>query len=98
MCRYQSGFFFRHELLAEYDYYWRLGGLYVSCVILSFGLNISTVQNRASLSSVTLNTTLSRSYERETKATASTWRYKSTKCAGQAHVPTPQETLIDVVV
>ncbi|KAJ1974478.1 hypothetical protein H4R34_004703 [Dimargaris verticillata] len=24
MCRYQSGFFFRHPLLAEYDYYWRI--------------------------------------------------------------------------
>ncbi|KAM0789293.1 hypothetical protein ACM66B_000133 [Microbotryomycetes sp. NB124-2] len=24
MCRYQSGFFWRHELLASYDYYWRI--------------------------------------------------------------------------
>jgi alpha 1,2-mannosyltransferase len=24
MCRYQSGFFFRHPLLDEYEYYWRL--------------------------------------------------------------------------
>ncbi|GAA5843332.1 hypothetical protein JCM11251_007288 [Rhodosporidiobolus azoricus] len=24
MCRYQSGYFFRHKLLAGYDYYWRL--------------------------------------------------------------------------
>ena len=24
MCRYQSGFFQRHPLLAEYDYYWRI--------------------------------------------------------------------------
>ncbi|CAG8486007.1 6180_t:CDS:2 [Funneliformis caledonium] len=24
MCRFNSGFFFRHELLEQYDYYWRL--------------------------------------------------------------------------
>ncbi|KAI8059123.1 glycosyltransferase family 15 protein [Gongronella butleri] len=24
MCRFQSGFFFRHPLLAEYEYYWRI--------------------------------------------------------------------------
>ncbi|GAA5995207.1 hypothetical protein JCM5350_008215 [Sporobolomyces pararoseus] len=24
MCRYESGFFFRHSLLDQYDYYWRL--------------------------------------------------------------------------
>ncbi|KAL0095802.1 glycosyltransferase family 15 protein [Phycomyces blakesleeanus] len=24
MCRFQSGFFFRHPLLAKYDYYWRV--------------------------------------------------------------------------
>jgi len=24
MCRYNSGFFFRHELLKDYDYYWRI--------------------------------------------------------------------------
>lgn len=24
MCRYESGFFFRHELLDKYDYYWRV--------------------------------------------------------------------------
>lgn len=24
MCRYNSGFFFRHPLLADYDYYWRI--------------------------------------------------------------------------
>lgn len=24
MCRFNSGFFFRHELLKEYDYYWRI--------------------------------------------------------------------------
>lgn len=24
MCRYQSGFFYRHELLKDYDYYWRV--------------------------------------------------------------------------
>lgn len=24
MCRYQSGFFYRHELLQSYDYYWRI--------------------------------------------------------------------------
>lgn len=24
MCRYESGFFWRHELLMEYDYYWRV--------------------------------------------------------------------------
>ncbi|OAX83100.1 hypothetical protein ACJ72_02543 [Emergomyces africanus] len=24
MCRYESGFFFRHELLQNYDYYWRV--------------------------------------------------------------------------
>ncbi|KAI8071392.1 nucleotide-diphospho-sugar transferase [Gongronella butleri] len=24
MCRFQSGFFFRHELLKKYDYYWRV--------------------------------------------------------------------------
>lgn len=24
MCRFESGFFFRHELLAEYEYYWRV--------------------------------------------------------------------------
>ncbi|TNY24040.1 putative mannosyltransferase [Rhodotorula diobovata] len=24
MCRYQSGWFFRHPLLAQYDYYWRI--------------------------------------------------------------------------
>ena len=24
MCRYQSGFFFRHELLKDYDWYWRI--------------------------------------------------------------------------
>lgn len=24
MCRFNSGFFFRHPLLAEYDYYWRI--------------------------------------------------------------------------
>ncbi|KAL3235355.1 Alpha-1,2 mannosyltransferase KTR1 [Nakaseomyces bracarensis] len=24
MCRFQSGFFYRHELLDEYDYYWRV--------------------------------------------------------------------------
>ncbi|KAI8818618.1 Mnt1 protein [Fimicolochytrium jonesii] len=24
MCRYNSGFFYRHELLDEYDYYWRV--------------------------------------------------------------------------
>ncbi|KAK9464526.1 nucleotide-diphospho-sugar transferase [Lipomyces arxii] len=24
MCRYNSGFFYRHELLANYDYYWRV--------------------------------------------------------------------------
>lgn len=24
MCRYQSGFFWRHELVKKYDYYWRV--------------------------------------------------------------------------
>lgn len=24
MCRFQSGFFWRHELVAKYDYYWRV--------------------------------------------------------------------------
>ncbi|KAM9893177.1 hypothetical protein OXX79_004471 [Metschnikowia pulcherrima] len=24
MCRFESGFFFRHELLADYEYYWRV--------------------------------------------------------------------------
>ncbi|CAG8696002.1 2316_t:CDS:1, partial [Dentiscutata heterogama] len=24
MCRFNSGFFFRHELIEKYDYYWRL--------------------------------------------------------------------------
>ncbi|KAH3678120.1 hypothetical protein WICMUC_001684 [Wickerhamomyces mucosus] len=24
MCRYESGFFYRHELLKDYDYYWRV--------------------------------------------------------------------------
>lgn len=24
MCRYESGFFYRHELLRPYKYYWRL--------------------------------------------------------------------------
>ncbi|CEQ42300.1 SPOSA6832_04104 [Sporobolomyces salmonicolor] len=24
MCRYQSGYFFRHQLLEQYDYYWRI--------------------------------------------------------------------------
>jgi len=24
MCRFESGFFFRHELLKPYDYYWRV--------------------------------------------------------------------------
>ena len=24
MCRFESGFFFRHELLKKYDYYWRV--------------------------------------------------------------------------
>jgi alpha 1,2-mannosyltransferase len=24
MCRFNSGFFFRHPLLAQYDYYWRI--------------------------------------------------------------------------
>ncbi|CDR46723.1 CYFA0S25e01376g1_1 [Cyberlindnera fabianii] len=24
MCRYESGFFYRHELLADYEYYWRV--------------------------------------------------------------------------
>ncbi|EZF34834.1 glycolipid 2-alpha-mannosyltransferase [Trichophyton mentagrophytes] len=24
MCRYESGFFFRHELMMQYDYYWRV--------------------------------------------------------------------------
>lgn len=24
MCRYESGFFYRHELLQPYKYYWRL--------------------------------------------------------------------------
>ncbi|RKP35027.1 nucleotide-diphospho-sugar transferase, partial [Dimargaris cristalligena] len=24
MCRYESGFFFRHPLMADYDYYWRV--------------------------------------------------------------------------
>lgn len=24
MCRYESGFFYRHELLKPYKYYWRL--------------------------------------------------------------------------
>lgn len=24
MCRFESGFFYRHELMAEYDYYWRV--------------------------------------------------------------------------
>ncbi len=24
MCRYFSGFFFKHPLLAEFDYYWRM--------------------------------------------------------------------------
>ncbi|ORY87380.1 glycosyl transferase, partial [Leucosporidium creatinivorum] len=24
MCRYQSGFFWRHPLLDQYDYYWRI--------------------------------------------------------------------------
>jgi alpha 1,2-mannosyltransferase len=24
MCRYESGFFFRHELMMNYDYYWRV--------------------------------------------------------------------------
>ncbi|KAF0483981.1 glycosyltransferase family 15 protein [Gigaspora margarita] len=33
MCRFNSGFFFRHELIQKYDYYWRLepdqaGGFY----------------------------------------------------------------------
>lgn len=24
MCRFNSGFFFRHPLLKDYDYYWRV--------------------------------------------------------------------------
>jgi len=24
MCRYNSGFFYEHELLSTYDYYWRV--------------------------------------------------------------------------
>jgi len=24
MCRFQSGFFFRHSLLEEFDWYWRV--------------------------------------------------------------------------
>jgi len=24
MCRFESGFFFKHELLKPYDYYWRV--------------------------------------------------------------------------
>lgn len=24
MCRFESGFFFRHELLKNYEYYWRV--------------------------------------------------------------------------
>ncbi|KAI8908018.1 glycosyl transferase, partial [Gorgonomyces haynaldii] len=34
MCRYFSGFFFRHELLDKYDYYWRLEpGVHFYCDI-----------------------------------------------------------------
>ncbi|KXN72199.1 glycosyltransferase family 15 protein, partial [Conidiobolus coronatus NRRL 28638] len=34
MCRYESGFFFRHPLLAEYDYYWRVEpGVHFLCDI-----------------------------------------------------------------
>lgn len=28
MCRYNSGFFFRHPLVMKYDYYWRIGVLH----------------------------------------------------------------------
>lgn len=31
MCRYQSGLFFRHELMKPYDYYWRI--VSSSCIL-----------------------------------------------------------------
>ncbi|KAG2178701.1 hypothetical protein INT44_001854 [Umbelopsis vinacea] len=34
MCRFQSGFFFRHPLMLEYDYYWRVEpGVEFSCSV-----------------------------------------------------------------
>ncbi|KAF8461411.1 nucleotide-diphospho-sugar transferase [Kalaharituber pfeilii] len=34
MCRFESGFFFRHELLKDYDYYWRVEpGIQLFCDI-----------------------------------------------------------------
>ncbi|RKP35264.1 nucleotide-diphospho-sugar transferase [Dimargaris cristalligena] len=34
MCRFESGFFFRHPLLAEFDYYWRVEpGVQFTCAI-----------------------------------------------------------------
>ncbi|KAG9066412.1 alpha 1,2-mannosyltransferase 2.4.1 [Linnemannia hyalina] len=36
MCRYMSGFIFRHELVQEYDYYWRVEpGVSFSCDLLN---------------------------------------------------------------
>ena len=41
MCRFQSGFFFRHELLKDYDWYWRVVShfLFLSTLI-TFALSI----------------------------------------------------------
>ena len=34
MCRYYSGFFFRHELVLKYDYYWRIEpGVDFNCIL-----------------------------------------------------------------
>ncbi|CAG8756185.1 6298_t:CDS:2, partial [Cetraspora pellucida] len=41
MCRFNSGFFFRHELIEKYDYYWRLEpGKYIRIIILIFTLSL----------------------------------------------------------
>lgn len=32
MCRYNSGFFFRHPLVMTYDYYWRVGASHMPCM------------------------------------------------------------------
>ncbi|KAG0339236.1 alpha 1,2-mannosyltransferase 2.4.1 [Podila humilis] len=40
MCRYMSGFIFRHELVLPYDYYWRVEpGVAFSCDLIELGLD-----------------------------------------------------------
>ena len=67
MCRFNSGFFYRNELLRKYRYYWRVEWV----ILIPLVLSILTVVGLTSSTSATSNTTHSYSCKKTTKRTVS---------------------------